>query len=199
MDRLKLLLMPLKHQPDFIYLRHVPLRRVHLFTFLQVLCLALLWILKSTVAAIIFPVMVGIPEPPHEVRATALVVVIEKTHLSFPCGSHFFPALANSFDLIRCDLRFLCLWSSTLDFTGKLSWVQLLTLVSPGQGTSLSYHELVAKMGMALVLSFWATMINTKSIARCLTSSRHQCTWVIFKILYNRPNLNYKYSTFQSK
>ncbi|XP_054845947.1 electrogenic sodium bicarbonate cotransporter 1 isoform X1 [Eublepharis macularius] len=58
MDRLKLLLMPLKHQPDFIYLRHVPLRRVHLFTFLQVVCLALLWILKSTVAAIVFPVMI---------------------------------------------------------------------------------------------------------------------------------------------
>uniref|UniRef100_A0A7N6BTI6 Anion exchange protein n=1 Tax=Anabas testudineus TaxID=64144 RepID=A0A7N6BTI6_ANATE len=58
MDRLKLLLMPAKHQPDLIYLRHVPLRKVHLFTFLQVLCLALLWILKSTVAAIIFPVMI---------------------------------------------------------------------------------------------------------------------------------------------
>ncbi|RVE67757.1 hypothetical protein OJAV_G00084970 [Oryzias javanicus] len=57
MDRLKLLLMPAKHQPDLIYLRHVPLRKVHLFTFIQVLCLALLWILKSTVAAIIFPVM----------------------------------------------------------------------------------------------------------------------------------------------
>ncbi|KAI4871413.1 hypothetical protein NFI96_000876 [Prochilodus magdalenae] len=58
MDRLKLLLMPAKHQPDLIYLRHVPLRKVHLFTFVQVLCLALLWILKSTVAAIIFPVMI---------------------------------------------------------------------------------------------------------------------------------------------
>lgn len=58
MDRLKLLLMPAKHQPDLVYLRHVPLRKVHLFTFIQVLCLALLWILKSTVAAIIFPVMV---------------------------------------------------------------------------------------------------------------------------------------------
>lgn len=58
MDRLKLLLMPAKHQPDLIYLRHVPLRKVHLFTFIQILCLALLWILKSTVAAIIFPVMV---------------------------------------------------------------------------------------------------------------------------------------------
>ncbi|XP_063051623.1 solute carrier family 4 member 4a isoform X2 [Engraulis encrasicolus] len=58
MDRLKLLLMPAKHQPDLVYLRHVPLRKVHLFTFLQVLCLAALWILKSTVAAIIFPVMI---------------------------------------------------------------------------------------------------------------------------------------------
>ncbi|XP_063066660.1 electrogenic sodium bicarbonate cotransporter 1 isoform X2 [Engraulis encrasicolus] len=58
MDRLQLLLMPAKHQPDLIYLRHVPLRRIHLFTFIQVLCLALLWVLKSTVAAIVFPVMI---------------------------------------------------------------------------------------------------------------------------------------------
>uniref|UniRef100_A0A8C8SSF7 Anion exchange protein n=1 Tax=Pelusios castaneus TaxID=367368 RepID=A0A8C8SSF7_9SAUR len=57
LDRIQLLLMPAKHQPDFIYLRHVPLRRVHLFTLIQMLCLAALWVLKSTVAAIIFPVM----------------------------------------------------------------------------------------------------------------------------------------------
>uniref|UniRef100_A0A8C4ZVS3 Anion exchange protein n=1 Tax=Gadus morhua TaxID=8049 RepID=A0A8C4ZVS3_GADMO len=58
MDRLQLLLMPAKHQPDLIYLRHVPQRRIHLFTFIQALCLALLWILKSTVAAIVFPIMI---------------------------------------------------------------------------------------------------------------------------------------------
>ncbi|XP_076005468.1 solute carrier family 4 member 4a [Genypterus blacodes] len=58
MDRLKLLLMPAKHQPDLVYLRHVPLRKVHFFTFIQALCLAMLWILKSTVAAIVFPVMI---------------------------------------------------------------------------------------------------------------------------------------------
>ncbi|XP_009320566.1 PREDICTED: anion exchange protein 4 [Pygoscelis adeliae] len=56
-DRVRLLLMPAKHQPDLAYLRHVPLRRVHLFTVIQLLCLALLWVLKSTMAAIIFPVM----------------------------------------------------------------------------------------------------------------------------------------------
>ncbi|KFQ90620.1 Electrogenic sodium bicarbonate cotransporter 1, partial [Nipponia nippon] len=56
-DRMRLLLMPAKHQPDLPYLRHVPLRRVHLFTVIQLLCLALLWVLKSTMAAIVFPVM----------------------------------------------------------------------------------------------------------------------------------------------
>ncbi|XP_054073603.1 anion exchange protein 4 [Rissa tridactyla] len=56
-DRVRLLLMPAKHQPDLPYLRHVPLRRVHLFTIIQLLCLALLWVIKSTMAAIIFPVM----------------------------------------------------------------------------------------------------------------------------------------------
>ncbi|XP_056670698.1 electrogenic sodium bicarbonate cotransporter 4 isoform X1 [Monodelphis domestica] len=57
-ERCKLFLMPAKHQPDYVFLRHVPLRRIHLFTLVQVLCLAVLWILKSTVAAIIFPVMI---------------------------------------------------------------------------------------------------------------------------------------------
>ncbi|XP_051764074.1 electrogenic sodium bicarbonate cotransporter 4 isoform X2 [Ctenopharyngodon idella] len=57
-ERMKLYLMPAKHQPDFVFLRHVPLRRVHLFTLVQITCLAVLWILKSTVAAIIFPVMI---------------------------------------------------------------------------------------------------------------------------------------------
>ncbi|XP_067857360.1 electrogenic sodium bicarbonate cotransporter 4 isoform X2 [Heptranchias perlo] len=57
-DRCKLFLMPSKHQPDYTYLRHVPLRRVHLFTVVQVICLTVLWVLKSTVAAIIFPVMI---------------------------------------------------------------------------------------------------------------------------------------------
>nr|XP_019949243.1 PREDICTED: electrogenic sodium bicarbonate cotransporter 4-like isoform X2 [Paralichthys olivaceus] len=57
-DRIKLYMMPSKHQPDFSYLRHVPLRKVHLFTLVQIICLAVLWILKSTFLAIIFPVMI---------------------------------------------------------------------------------------------------------------------------------------------
>ncbi|KAM6071291.1 sodium-driven chloride bicarbonate exchanger isoform 7-T7 [Chlamydotis macqueenii] len=57
-DRIKLFWMPAKHQPDFIYLRHVPLRKVHLFTVIQLSCLVLLWIIKVSRAAIVFPMMV---------------------------------------------------------------------------------------------------------------------------------------------
>uniref|UniRef100_A0A8C5R176 Anion exchange protein n=1 Tax=Leptobrachium leishanense TaxID=445787 RepID=A0A8C5R176_9ANUR len=57
-DRILLFWMPAKHQPDFIYLRHVPLRKVHLFTVIQLTCLVLLWVIKASPAAIVFPMMV---------------------------------------------------------------------------------------------------------------------------------------------
>lgn len=62
-DRLKLFGMPAKHQPDFIYLRHVPLRKVHLFTLIQLTCLVLLWVIKASPAAIVFPMMVSPRNP----------------------------------------------------------------------------------------------------------------------------------------
>uniref|UniRef100_A0A663NAH6 Anion exchange protein n=1 Tax=Athene cunicularia TaxID=194338 RepID=A0A663NAH6_ATHCN len=56
-DRLKLFWTPEKHQPDFIYLRHVPLRKVHLFTVIQLICLVLLWAIRVsglTASSILF-------------------------------------------------------------------------------------------------------------------------------------------------
>ena len=66
--------MPAKYQPDYGYLRHVPIKRVHLFTAIQVVCLILLWIVKTIkIISIAFPLMVGIYqinkifEPAHEI------------------------------------------------------------------------------------------------------------------------------------
>lgn len=36
-DCLLLMFVPMKYQPDYAYLRHVPIKRVHLFTLAQVL------------------------------------------------------------------------------------------------------------------------------------------------------------------
>ncbi|XP_044611193.1 sodium bicarbonate cotransporter 3 isoform X13 [Equus asinus] len=57
-DRIKLFGMPAKHQPDLIYLRYVPLWKVHIFTVIQLTCLVLLWVIKASAAAVVFPMMV---------------------------------------------------------------------------------------------------------------------------------------------
>jgi len=57
-DRILLLLMPMKYQPDTIYIRHVPINVIHRFTMCQVGCLAVLWTVKSIKStSIAFPIM----------------------------------------------------------------------------------------------------------------------------------------------
>lgn len=59
-NRIMILFMPMKYQPDYTYLRHVRTRRVHFFTIIQVCCLALLWTVKAVKAiSIAFPIMVS--------------------------------------------------------------------------------------------------------------------------------------------
>ncbi|XP_061530648.1 sodium bicarbonate cotransporter 3-like isoform X9 [Phycodurus eques] len=57
-DRIQLFAMAAKHQPDLIYLRYVPLRKVHAFTAVQLSCLIILWIIKVSAIAVVFPMMV---------------------------------------------------------------------------------------------------------------------------------------------
>ncbi|XP_075153783.1 na[+]-driven anion exchanger 1 isoform X3 [Haematobia irritans] len=57
-DRLLIMLMPAKYQPDYMFLRQVPIKRVHLFTLIQLACLICLWLIKSfSSTSILFPLM----------------------------------------------------------------------------------------------------------------------------------------------
>ncbi|XP_044266190.1 sodium bicarbonate cotransporter 3 isoform X3 [Tribolium madens] len=57
-DRILIMLMPNKYQPDYMFLRQVPIKRVHLFTLIQLACLACLWTIKSfSTTSILFPLM----------------------------------------------------------------------------------------------------------------------------------------------
>lgn len=57
-DRILILFMPAKYQPDHTYLRKVEARRVHLFTFIQFACFVILWLVKTIDAiSIAFPLM----------------------------------------------------------------------------------------------------------------------------------------------
>ncbi|XP_067109841.1 anion exchange protein 2-like isoform X1 [Osmerus mordax] len=54
-ERLLLLLMPPKYHPDHTYVRKVKTLRMHLFTTIQLISLAVLWAVMSTVASLAFP------------------------------------------------------------------------------------------------------------------------------------------------
>ncbi|XP_026321966.1 sodium bicarbonate cotransporter 3 isoform X3 [Hyposmocoma kahamanoa] len=57
-DRILIMFMPQKYQPDHMFLRQVPIRRVHLFTTIQLTCLVCLWVIKSfSLTSILFPLM----------------------------------------------------------------------------------------------------------------------------------------------
>ncbi|XP_039221674.1 anion exchange protein 2 isoform X2 [Crotalus tigris] len=62
-ERLHLLLMPPKHHPDMPYVKKVRTMRMHLFTLLQLACLAVLWAVMSTVASLAFPFILILTVP----------------------------------------------------------------------------------------------------------------------------------------
>ncbi|XP_038113085.1 electroneutral sodium bicarbonate exchanger 1 isoform X10 [Culex quinquefasciatus] len=57
-DRLLIMFMPAKYQPDYMFLRQVPIKRVHMFTLIQLGCFIMLWVIKSfSSTSILFPLM----------------------------------------------------------------------------------------------------------------------------------------------
>ena len=57
-DRLLLFMMPKKYQPDYSYLRKLPLSRVHFFTLIQIFCFVVLWLIQEFKSvSILFPIM----------------------------------------------------------------------------------------------------------------------------------------------
>ncbi|EFV13441.1 sodium bicarbonate transporter family protein [Segniliparus rugosus] len=61
--RLKLWLTDRNLYPDTHYVRHVPWKVIRLFTLVQLLCLVVLWILKSSPAGILFPLFIAMLVP----------------------------------------------------------------------------------------------------------------------------------------
>jgi len=57
-DRLIKIVLPCKKQPDYGFLRHVPVMKVHLFTVIQLLALGALYASLKTPASFLFPLLV---------------------------------------------------------------------------------------------------------------------------------------------
>ncbi|TWU42123.1 PTS sugar transporter subunit IIA [Novipirellula artificiosorum] len=63
LERLTLLPMERSLYPQTHYIRRVPALTIHLYTALQLVCLAALWITKSTAIAIVFPLFIALLVP----------------------------------------------------------------------------------------------------------------------------------------
>jgi len=78
-ERLKLFFMLVNHHPQAAYVRKIHSMKMHLFTLIQLLCLAVLWIVLSTEASLAFPFILILVVPfraqlrflftPEELRA----------------------------------------------------------------------------------------------------------------------------------
>jgi hypothetical protein len=62
-ERLSLWLRDPDLYPVTHYIRRVPTKTIHAFTALQVVCLAVLWVVKSSVIGILFPVFIALLVP----------------------------------------------------------------------------------------------------------------------------------------
>lgn len=77
-DRILIVFMPQKYQPDYKFLRHVPIMRVHLFTGIQFICCIVMWVIKQfKYVSFTFPlVLVGMI-----IVRRNLGCIFEKAHL----------------------------------------------------------------------------------------------------------------------
>ena len=62
-DRLKLWLMDRERYPTTSYIRAIPEKTIHLFTAIQMACLAVLWVVKASAIGILFPVFIALLVP----------------------------------------------------------------------------------------------------------------------------------------
>uniref|UniRef100_A0A8C9T9I6 Anion exchange protein n=1 Tax=Scleropages formosus TaxID=113540 RepID=A0A8C9T9I6_SCLFO len=77
-ERIMLMVTPAKHHPDHIYVTKVKTWRMNMFTVIQLLCIALLWVVKSTVASLAFPFVLIMTVP---LRRLVLTRIFEEREL----------------------------------------------------------------------------------------------------------------------
>ncbi|KAK1158980.1 solute carrier family 4 member 1b (Diego blood group) isoform X2 [Acipenser oxyrinchus oxyrinchus] len=76
-DRMLLLLVPPKYHPDEAYIHRVKTWRMHMFTLIQIVCLVLLWVIKSTPASLALPFILILTIPLRRFLLTRLFSELE--------------------------------------------------------------------------------------------------------------------------
>uniref|UniRef100_A0A8C7MFF5 Anion exchange protein n=1 Tax=Oncorhynchus kisutch TaxID=8019 RepID=A0A8C7MFF5_ONCKI len=88
-ERITLMFTPAKHHPDHIYVTKVKTWRMNMFTIIQLACIVLLWVVKSTVASLAFPFILIMTVP---LRRLILSRIFEERELQ-AVGGHSWNSL----------------------------------------------------------------------------------------------------------
>ncbi|XP_056610198.1 anion exchange protein 3 isoform X3 [Triplophysa dalaica] len=78
-ERITLMVTPAKHHPDHTFVTKVKTWRMNMFTIIQLLCIVLLWVVKSTVASLAFPFILIMTVP---LRRLILTRIFEERELA---------------------------------------------------------------------------------------------------------------------
>uniref|UniRef100_A0A7N8XY21 Anion exchange protein n=1 Tax=Mastacembelus armatus TaxID=205130 RepID=A0A7N8XY21_9TELE len=101
-ERMMLLLMPPKYHPDHTYVRKVRTLRMHLFTCIQLVCLAVLWAVMSTQASLAFPFVLILTVPVKMFLLPRIFTLREMACVSKPQGGAIYLFL-HMHHTLRCS------------------------------------------------------------------------------------------------
>lgn len=82
--RLRLFFIPVKYHPPEAYVRRVPTWKMHVFTLIQVIALAILWIIKSSSFSLAFPFVLIMMVPLRQ----KMVAIFSERELDAVCEIH---------------------------------------------------------------------------------------------------------------
>ncbi|KAL1130541.1 hypothetical protein AAG570_011787 [Ranatra chinensis] len=92
-ERCRLFFMPVKHHPQAAYVRRVQTLKMHLYTGIQLLCLVILWVVKSSEISLAFPFFLILMVPlraqlrflftPLELRAVSMLKTLDTSCNNF--------------------------------------------------------------------------------------------------------------------
>ncbi|XP_048835846.1 anion exchange protein 3-like isoform X5 [Brienomyrus brachyistius] len=86
-ERVMLMVTPAKHHPDHVYVTKVKTWRMNMFTVIQLTCIMLLWVVKSTVASLAFPFVLILTVP---LRRLVLTRIFKERELKAVGGASCF-------------------------------------------------------------------------------------------------------------
>eukprot|EP00095_Tigriopus_kingsejongensis_P002508 snap_masked-scaffold185_size275389-processed-gene-0.11 protein:Tk02508 transcript:snap_masked-scaffold185_size275389-processed-gene-0.11-mRNA-1 annotation:"sodium-driven chloride bicarbonate exchanger" len=146
-DRLLLLFIPKKYQPEYAFLKFVPIHKVHLFTMIQLFSLVTLWVIKNNPTT-----SISFPRGRGDMRLAPSVSLFHDIFLVFDPSGDFLPFLVTSQNVL--DSAVSVLNDASTDHRPVLAVVDL-AIVAPSPVKLHRRNLKAVKEDLINALSTW--------------------------------------------